>query len=60
VFTHSLYGHASAIPAVLLALVLGTASTILLEEPLRRAWRQRQRAVQPEGAGLAPGPARTT
>ena len=42
VFTHSLYGRAAAIPAVLLALVLGTASTILLEEPLRRAWRVRR------------------
>jgi peptidoglycan/LPS O-acetylase OafA/YrhL len=42
VFTHSLYGRASAIPAVLLALALGTASTLLLEEPLRRSWRLRR------------------
>jgi peptidoglycan/LPS O-acetylase OafA/YrhL len=45
VFTHTLFGRASAIPAVALALVLGAASTLLLEEPLRRAWRVRRSPV---------------
>jgi peptidoglycan/LPS O-acetylase OafA/YrhL len=41
--TGTTYAGTAALPSLALALVLATASTLLLEEPLRRAWRRRSR-----------------
>jgi peptidoglycan/LPS O-acetylase OafA/YrhL len=48
--TGTTYGRAAAIPAVALALGLAVGSTLLVEEPLRRAWRTRRTAVVPRDA----------
>jgi peptidoglycan/LPS O-acetylase OafA/YrhL len=45
VLTGTVYGRAAAIPPVALALLVATASTLIIEEPVRRAWRVRRSAV---------------
>lgn len=37
------YAGSAALPSLILALLVATASTLLLEEPVRRAWRRRRR-----------------
>jgi peptidoglycan/LPS O-acetylase OafA/YrhL len=44
--TGTTYGRASALPVLALALGLAVVSTLVVEEPLRRAWRQRTTAEQ--------------
>ena len=39
------YGRSVAIQPVALSFVVAVASTLLVEEPLRRAWRLRQRRL---------------
>ena len=41
--TGTTYAGAAAIPPVIVAVVLAIGSTLLLEEPLGRAWRRRRR-----------------
>lgn len=44
--TGTTYARAAAIPAILLAVIVATASTLIIEEPLRRAWRLRHSRVR--------------
>jgi peptidoglycan/LPS O-acetylase OafA/YrhL len=37
--TETTYGRSAALPSIALSLVAAVASTLLVEEPLRRAWR---------------------
>lgn len=54
VLTDQMYGGPSALPALALSFALATASTLWLEEPLRRAWRRRRVAADtPEPVTLA-------
>lgn len=39
--TGTTYGRAAAIPPIVLAVIVAVASTLVVEEPLRRAWRRR-------------------
>ena len=49
--TETTYGRAAAIPSLALSFVAALLSTLLLEEPLRRAWRvRRTAAVTPRNA----------
>jgi peptidoglycan/LPS O-acetylase OafA/YrhL len=50
--TGTTYGRAAALPAVALALGVAVISTLVVEEPLRRAWRLR---AAPEQAVLREG-----
>ncbi|WP_166788823.1 acyltransferase [Cryobacterium sp. TMT4-31] len=40
----SLFGGGAALPMIALSFVIATASTLLVEEPIRRAWRRRNRS----------------
>jgi peptidoglycan/LPS O-acetylase OafA/YrhL len=42
VLTGTVYGRATAWVPLAVAVLLAIASTLLVEEPLRRAWRQRR------------------
>ena len=50
VLTGTVYAGAAAIPPVVLSVIVATASTLIIEEPLRRAWRLR-RSVVPATSG---------
>jgi len=52
--TETTFGRTAAIPSIALSLVAAVMSTLLLEEPLRRAWR-----VRHSSAGVTPHDALT-
>jgi peptidoglycan/LPS O-acetylase OafA/YrhL len=43
--SHTTFGRSEAIPSVVTAVVVSVLSTLVLEEPLRRAWRRLQRTT---------------
>jgi peptidoglycan/LPS O-acetylase OafA/YrhL len=46
------YGRTAAIPSILVAVVAAVVSTLVLEEPLRRAWRLRQQPARGERVAI--------
>jgi peptidoglycan/LPS O-acetylase OafA/YrhL len=52
--TGTTYAGAAAIPPIVLAVIVATASTLIIEEPLRRAWRLRHSAVPATSGSLDP------
>jgi hypothetical protein len=58
--TGTTYAGAPAIPWLVLAGVAAIVSTLLLEEPLRRAWRLRERPGRQPAAGRGHRPITTS
>jgi peptidoglycan/LPS O-acetylase OafA/YrhL len=53
VLTGTTYAGAAAIPPIVLAVAVAIASTLIIEEPVRRAWRLRHAAVPANPAAIA-------
>jgi peptidoglycan/LPS O-acetylase OafA/YrhL len=52
--TGATYAGAAAIPPIVLAVIVAVASTLIIEEPARRAWRLRHSAVPATSGSLDP------
>jgi peptidoglycan/LPS O-acetylase OafA/YrhL len=52
--TGTTYARAAAIPPIALAVAIAIASTLIIEEPLRRAWRSRHSPVPAKPGSLDP------